>query len=192
MRRSFFALVTLVAACSSSGPAAVSGSSSGGSSGDAGAAEQAWLAPMNAARTAVGESALHWDSIAAGVAQAWAAQCNYEHNPDASSQYAAAGGTGGLGENLAAGAPTLSVSGAVAAWLGEQQSYDHATNTCAAGEVCGHYTQIVWSTTTAVGCAQQSCTTGSPFGGGGSIGPAWQISVCDFNPPGNYIGEPPY
>lgn len=74
--------------------------------------------------------------------------------------------------------------------MNEEQYYDHATNSCASGEVCGHYTQIVWSTTLAVGCAQASCTTNSPFGT--FSGGVWENSVCDFNPPGNYVGEAPY
>ena len=152
-----------------------------------GPATQAWLQPMNVERTAVGEAALTWDPIAAQVAQDWANQCNFNHNPNAGSQYDGFGGTGGLGENLAAGAPTESVSDAVASWVGEEQYYDHASNTCASGQECGHYTQVVWSTTTAAGCAQTICTTGSPFGSG-----QWQISVCDFSPPGNYVGESPY
>jgi hypothetical protein len=143
---------------------------------------------MNAARTAVGETALTWDPIAAQVAQAWANECNFEHNANAGTDYAnLGGGNGGLGEDIAAGAPTESISGADASWVGEGQYYDHASNSCASGQVCGHYTQIVWSTTTGVGCAQTSCTTGSPFGGG-----QWEMTVCDFSPPGNYVGESPY
>jgi pathogenesis-related protein 1 len=142
---------------------------------------------MNAARVAVGESPLTWDPIAAEVAQGWANECNFSHNPNASAQYDALGGTGGLGENLAAGAPTESIAGAVASWVNEEQYYDHATNTCATGQVCGHYTQVVWSTTTGAGCAQVSCTTNSPFGSG-----PWQVEVCDFSPPGNYVGVSPY
>ncbi len=178
---------------SSSSSSGGTGSSSGGtgsSSGGPSADESAWLAPMTAARAAVGEAALVWDPIAAAVAQGWANQCDYDHNPNASSQYDAMGGKGGLGEDVAAGAPTESVSGSVADWVGEKQYYDHATNTCASGQVCGHYTQIVWSSTTAVGCAQTSCTTSSPFGT--FSGGKWQISVCDFSPPGNYVGQAPY
>ena len=95
---------------------------------------------------------------------------------------------GDLGENIAAGAPTQAVSDAVASWVNEESSYDHATNTCAAGVECGHYTQIVWSTTTGVGCAKVSCTMNSPFGGFNT----WDFSVCDYSPPGNYVGQPPY
>jgi pathogenesis-related protein 1 len=45
--------------------------------------------------------------------------------------------------------------------------------------VCGHYTQIVWRDTTSVGCAAQSCPQG-------------EIWVCDYSPPGNYVGQHPY
>ncbi|MEM6522020.1 MAG: CAP domain-containing protein, partial [Cyanobacteria bacterium P01_C01_bin.70] len=40
----------------------------------------------------------------------------------------------------------------VAAWVAEKADYDYASNSCASGKVCGHYTQIVWRETTAVGC----------------------------------------
>jgi uncharacterized protein YkwD len=143
---------------------------------------------MNTARAAVGESPLTWNAIAAAVAQGWANECSFAHNPNASSQYDSMGGTGGLGENVAAGAPTESISGADTSWINEEANYDHATNTCASGDECGHYTQIVWKSTTTVGCAQTSCTTNSPFGGSGP----WVMSVCDFSPPGNYVGESPY
>ena len=114
----------------------------------------------------------------------------FEHNPNRSSQYDALGGSGGLGENLSAGAPTQSVAGAVSSWVGEEQYYDHATNTCASGQECGHYTQVVWSTTTGVGCALVSCTTNSPFGT--FANGQWDFSVCDYSPPGNVVGQSPY
>nr|prf protein 1a,pathogenesis related [Nicotiana sp.] len=28
-------------------------------------------------------------------------------------------------------------------WVDEKQYYDHDSNTCAQGQVCGHYTQVV-------------------------------------------------
>jgi pathogenesis-related protein 1 len=45
--------------------------------------------------------------------------------------------------------------------------------------MCGHYTQIVWRNTKAVGCA---------VGGKG----AREVWVCDYDPPGNYVGQRPY
>jgi hypothetical protein len=145
---------------------------------------------MNAARSAVGEQPLTWDPIAAEVAQAYADKCDWMHNPNASAEYAAKGGSGGLGENIAAGAPSQDIAGAVKGWIDEKADFT-PPNTCASGKVCGHYTQIVWSTTTAVGCAQAQCTTGSPFADSGPF-THWTMSVCDFNPPGNWAGQNPY
>jgi hypothetical protein len=152
---------------------------------------------MNAARAAVSlqdggkEQPLTWDPIAAEVAQAWADQCDWMHNPNASTEYAAKGGSGGLGEDIAAGAPSQDIAGAVKGWVDEKANFT-PPNTCASGQVCGHYTQIVWSTTTAVGCAQAQCTTGSPWGPDSGAFTHWTMSVCDFNPPGNWVGEAPY
>jgi pathogenesis-related protein 1 len=167
------------------------GDDSGGGGGDSGATgeENEWLAGMNQARMEVGEQPLTWNPIAAQVAANYAAMCNYAHNPNASSQYDAMGGSGGLGENIAAGAPTEDPQQGVAAWVAEKANYDHATNSCASGDDCSHYTQIVWSTTTSVGCAHVSCTMNTPFGSGF---PDWDFNVCDYAPPGNYVGEAPY
>lgn len=70
----------------------------------------------------------------------------------------------------------------VKSWASEAQWYDYESNTCQPpkGKSCGHYTQIVWSGTTAVGCAMAVCDSKG------------QIWVCDYAPPGNVIGERPY
>jgi hypothetical protein len=168
-------------------------------SGDAGlcANQSVWLTPMNAVRDGVdaGEPHLVCDPIAAQVALAYASKCTYAHNMNRNAEDKALGGTAaGVGENIAAGAPTESIQTAVASWINEEAYYDHATNTCAAPDAtpaleCGHYTQIVWKTTTGVGCAHVSCTTNSPFGG--EANGKWDYSVCDFSPPGNIIRELP-
>jgi pathogenesis-related protein 1 len=153
--------------------------------------ESAWLTPMNAERASVnaGEPPLVCDPIAAQVALNYANKCMFAHNMNRNSDYSALGGKGaGLGENIAAGAPTESIAAAVASWNSESMYYTYSSNSCASGQQCGHYTQVVWKTTTAVGCAHVSCTTNSPFGGSGK----WDLSVCDFSPPGNYVGMKPY
>jgi hypothetical protein len=71
----------------------------------------------------------------------------------------------------------------VDAWVSEQSDYDYAADSCRG--TCGHYTQVVWRETTGVGCAAQTCTSGSPLGSGG-----WQLWVCDYTPPGNSGGRP--
>lgn len=135
-------------------------------------------------------SPLAWSETVAGTAQAWADGCTYAHN---SSALAALG----YGENIAATAPPGAYSAAdvvAALWASEAPFYDHATNTCDAANpandahTCGHYTQLVWRSTTVVGCGFRTCTTGSPFTGFST----WDYWVCDYAPPGNWVGQRPY
>jgi len=125
-----------------------------------------------------------WDPGAATIAQNWAAQCNFSHNPN----------RGSYGENIyAAGSetPPASITGTdvESSWAGEAANYTYSTNSCAAGDECGHYTQTVWRTTTAMGCAVQQCTTNSPFG---ATFPDWAMAVCDYSPAGNFNNLQPY
>lgn len=124
---------------------------------------------------------LTWSPEAAKVAQTYAAECRFEHNPK----------RGKYGENLAAAAPPGSKTnaGVVEDWMSEASDYSYASNTCAPGKACGHYTQVVWRNTTQVGCATVICTKNSPFG---SQAPTWQLWVCNYSPPGNYVGQKPY
>lgn len=124
---------------------------------------------------------LTWSEDAAKVARAYAAQCRFEHNKN----------RGKYGENLAAAAPPTSKTNTqvVQDWVSESGDYTYATNKCAPGKVCGHYTQVVWRNTTQVGCASVTCTKNSPFG---AQFPTWQLWVCNYTPPGNYVGQKPY
>jgi hypothetical protein len=159
---------------------------------------RAWLDAHNAARagTLAGVTvtpvpspalpALGWSTAAAAVAQAWAANCVYQHNA----------GRGNLGENIAAAYPpdSFDAAGVVGLWGSEWVGYHYDTNTCTppappAPQTCGHYTQLVWRSTVNVGCAKVTCTTGWPFGGTPGN---WDFWVCDYEPPGNYVGEKPY
>lgn len=66
----------------------------------------------------------------------------------------------------------------VGAWGGEADNYRWMDNTCT-GE-CGHYTQMVWKDTTAVGCARARCGNNE------------DIAVCQYNPAGNIRGKRPF
>lgn len=44
----------------------------------------------------------------------------------------------------------------------------------------GHATQILWKSTTELGCAVESCILGSFF---------YDILVCHYNPAGNFVGQ---
>jgi pathogenesis-related protein 1 len=123
--------------------------------------------------------ALTWSSAAAATAQAWADQCQFKHNPN----------RGNLGENIAAATPnSLTTMGVVQNWAAESAYYDYGTNSCAPNRICGHYTQIVWRNTTQVGCAMARCNQNSPFSGSAQ----WWFWVCNYSPPGNYVGQRPY
>jgi pathogenesis-related protein 1 len=141
----------------------------------------------NQVRAGVGVGPLAWDASLARTAAAWAARCVdlngdgfVDHNADRS-----AGSSVYVGENIyASTAPPDAVTGpqAVSAWAAEAADYDDASNTCATGRVCGHYTQIVWAGTTRVGCAKQDC-------------PSLRFRtnvVCDYAPGGNVVGQRPY
>jgi hypothetical protein len=138
-------------------------------------------ADHNAARAAVMPAAspaippLTWSSDVAATAQSWANGCQFMHSG------------GKYGENLYATSGTSPPSDVVNSWVSESKDYDYATNSCANNAVCGHYTQVVWRDSQRLGCGVATCTTNSPFGGG-----SWQLWVCNYDPPGNYVGEKPY
>jgi uncharacterized protein YkwD len=129
------------------------------------------LAAHNSVRAGVKVPPLLWAEGLAAVAQKWADQLlarrKFEHSPD--SRY---------GENLftitgAAANPALVVKN----WAAESRNYNYRTNTCSG--VCGHYTQIVWRNTKRVGCAV-------------ARGGDREVWVCNYDPPGNFVGERPY
>lgn len=113
-----------------------------------------------------------WDPEIAAVAQAWADGCVFEHSD---SPY---------GENLYIGSGTPTAAEAIQAWADEAAMYDYATGGCSG--VCGHYTQLVWRSTARIGCGFADCD--APQG----VSFAGRIWVCNYDPPGNFIGEKPY
>jgi hypothetical protein len=84
---------------------------------------------------------------------------------------------GPTGENLAAG--YANASAAVDAWGLEREHYDW--NQPGFSEATGHFTQVVWSNTTTVGCGRKACN-----GDGGT--PGYYV-VCEYYPPGNVEGD---
>jgi pathogenesis-related protein 1 len=132
---------------------------------------QAMLDAHNAIRARVGIRPLVWSDQLARVAQDWAnhliATGSFGHRPN--NQY---------GENAyTISGSTTSPAQVVGYWAGEARGYDVRSNTCSG--VCGHYTQIVWGTTKAVGCAVGTDRRR-------------EVWVCNYDPPGNVIGYRPY
>ncbi len=148
----------------------------------------AMLAAHNTWRDKVGSGKLHYSQQLAQSAQDWANElqkhhaCNMQHSqPD-----------GKYGENLYWASALRWSSGkrevtqvtpgmVVASWAGERADYDHASNSCKTGKVCGHYTQLVWKDTREVGCAMAVCDDSKN-----------QVWVCRYQPAGNWVGQKPY
>ena len=129
------------------------------------------LQAHNSIRISVNLPPLVWSDKVAAVAQQWAetllARNQFVHPPKS-----------GSGQNLfeidgANWPPTRVVS----EWASEVRNYDHVSNRC--NGVCGHYTQIVWRDTKELGC-------------GLTRSARREIWVCDYNPPGNWIGRRPF
>jgi pathogenesis-related protein 1 len=117
---------------------------------------------------------LEWSEEMADLAADWALQlsrknCGFEHRPDNK-----------FGENLFLGTSGyFKAKDVVDAWASEKADYNYNRNKCKPGKMCGHYTQIVWQTTKKVGCAKIECNGND-------------IWVCNYDPPGNWVGEKPY
>ncbi|XP_010691522.2 pathogenesis-related protein PR-1 type [Beta vulgaris subsp. vulgaris] len=138
---------------------------------------QDYVNAHNDARAAVGVGNIQWDDQVAAFAQQYADQrkgdCVLQHS----------GGGGRYGENLAGGSGpglVLTATTAVQMWVAEKADYDYNSNTCASGKVCGHYTQVVWRDSVRLGCARVQCDNGGIF------------VTCNYDPPGNFVGQKPY
>jgi pathogenesis-related protein 1 len=115
-----------------------------------------------------GANALTWSDDLANTAKNWASGCVFKHS-------------GGIyGENLAAGTGDYTITDGINGWTSESSQYDPNNPTYS------HFTQVVWKSTTQLGCAVVTCPAGSIFDA--SFGTA-QYIACEYNPPGNVIGE---
>lgn len=136
---------------------------------------RAFLYAHNIARETSGVPPLKWDKGLARFADKWAKQrkpdCNMIHSG------------GPYGENIFwyRQRKMWSPEKVVTKWFEERFNYYPETNTCTSGQMCGHYTQIVWRSTTAVGCARVKCNNNRGF-----------LVVCEYDPCGNYEGESPF
>ncbi len=139
------------------------------------------LSLHNSARREDGVDSLTWSSVLTKSAQSWAhslavRDCALEHSG------------GPYGETIyysrkyGSGQTPRKPAEVMDAFLDEKQFYNYAKNTCKAGEICGHYTQIVWGTTTEVGCARSLCIDDERE----------EVWVCHYNPQGNIEGLRPY
>ncbi|KAL2672530.1 hypothetical protein Neosp_013242 [[Neocosmospora] mangrovei] len=156
-----------------SAPAASSGSS-GSSSGNLDADQKGALDAHNAARAAVGNPDLVWDDELAAGALEYAKQLvgigSLVHS-----------GADGFGENLYQGGEgeETPLTNAVNMFNDEKKDYSGQAIDSSNYMTFGHYTQVVWKSTTKVGMAKAE--------GNGKC-----FVVARYQEPGNMIGEAAY
>ncbi|XP_042689421.1 peptidase inhibitor 16, partial [Centrocercus urophasianus] len=120
---------------------------------------------------------MSWDTELEAFAQAYAEKCIWDHNKE----------RGRRGENLFAMAPMLDLEFAVEDWNAEEKFYNLTTSTCVSGQMCGHYTQVVWASTHRIGCGSKFCEKIE-----GIETEDMYLLVCNYYPPGNMKGRKPY
>lgn len=136
--------------------------------------------------TATNMVSMVWSDELAAVAQSWANTCKWEHGM----LYDCSGDR--MGQNLfveasTGGYPALNITKVCEAWSAEKKDFNFATGQCAAGKMCGHYTQVAAARSREVGCAVAQCPTMIVSG------VTWTNAlfvVCDYRRPGNVVGEP--
>ncbi|XP_073080458.1 peptidase inhibitor 16 isoform X3 [Manis javanica] len=121
---------------------------------------------------------MRWDEELAAFAKAYAQQCVWGHNKE----------RGRRGENLFAITDEgMDVPLAMEEWHHEREHYNLSAATCHRGQMCGHYTQVVWAKTERIGCGSHFCEKLQ-----GVEETNIQLLVCNYEPPGNVKGQRPY
>ena len=129
--------------------------------------------------------ALTWSDDLAHTAQQIGETCVYAHNTDASG--------GGYGQNIAAGPAPALVDALLTdvMYYGEiglfPLPYGQAQPNMSRFHDWAHFSQMVWNSTTSVGCATVDCSASGLANTVPSVAP-W-FTVCNYSPPGNIDGE---
>lgn len=135
------------------------------------------LRQHNIYRASLQLPALSWSEDLAADARAWAVHLAAVDKGDHDLRI-----RGREGENIWWGtAGAFSYTDMVSFWGAEKKDfiYDVFPNCRRGKAVVGHFTQVVWKTTTAVGCALAS-------------NGRTDYLVCRYSPAGNIIGQKPY
>jgi len=127
----------------------------------------------NIERSCLGLGNLTWDATIAAAAQDWAEYLAendlFKHSGD-----------DGVGENIAEASIRANMAAFLfSLWAEEKEHFSNAKpypNVSTDGDVVGHYTQIIWGRTYAVGC-------------GVGYQSGVNYLVCQYKLAGNYIGN---
>ncbi|MFM7709839.1 MAG: CAP family protein [Ferruginibacter sp.] len=143
---------------------------------------QSLLNHHNAKRRDVGVQPLVWNNVLATYAQEWANylaqknKCIIKHRPEKmrkGKEY---------GENIywASSYDDDALLAASESWYSEIKLYDNKPLSISNVNAVGHYTQMVWHSTTQIGVGMAVCPSGA------------LIVVANYQEAGNMIGEKPY
>ncbi|XP_068617021.1 C-type lectin domain family 18 member A-like [Brachionichthys hirsutus] len=114
---------------------------------------------------------MEWDEQLAFVAKS-VVSCHTDLLPPNSSSFSH------IGWNTNASAyGVASLYDIIASWFEEGKDFLYTSGKCRENAICQHYTQLVWATTSHVGCASEVCLKG---------GDLWQKFVCAYFPGGNW------
>ncbi|KAF7261094.1 hypothetical protein EG68_01439 [Paragonimus skrjabini miyazakii] len=120
---------------------------------------------------------LIWDEDLEFGAQTWAEQCSCDGNTwdERSTERWSS-----VGQNIAG---ALSLQSGVESWIDEANQFIYEPFQCESQ--AAHYTQMIWSETTHIGCGVADCSRFSDYPYGLAV-------VCHYGPAGNRVGEKPY
>lgn len=144
------------------------------------------LAAHNRWRSEFGTPPLIWSNQAARLAQGWADQlagegCALRHNLEVIRSGAWGENIFGLERGGAYEGYRRNAVQVVDSWAAEQEWYEADGHQCRApeGQTCGHFTQVVSTLSTHVGCGRARCKRA-------------EVWVCNYAPPGNFVGSAPF
>ncbi|XP_041376901.1 cysteine-rich secretory protein 3-like [Gigantopelta aegis] len=129
---------------------------------------------------------MYWDTDLERVAQNWANQCTWGYNEQRTIQQTV---YNSVGESLFYSTGTIrgQTKTMLAFWFSEIVDYTYSNNSCKPRRSCGHYKQIVWHNTTAVGCGFKFCPQAKNI-----RTKSIYIVVCNYGPEGNLREQIPY
>ncbi|XP_006860679.1 PREDICTED: cysteine-rich secretory protein 3 [Chrysochloris asiatica] len=114
-----------------------------------------------------------WDNAAQVNAQAWANACNYQHSDQEKRKT-----TVTCGENLFMSSVPISWEKVIQNWYDERNNFEFGKGPTYSNAVVGHYTQVVWATSSSVACGFSYCSNQAKLK---------YYYVCQYCPAGNYV-----
>ncbi|XP_062248974.1 C-type lectin domain family 18 member A-like [Platichthys flesus] len=115
---------------------------------------------------------MEWDDKLALLAKEMAESCHRDPSPQ---HPTALSHIGVISQHFPRG--VASFHDVIESWFEEGRDFLYLSGRCRENTTCQHYTQLVWATSSHVGCASQLCQ---------KEGGLWDIFVCAYNPGGNW------